>query len=398
MTRPPGAGHGALLVATGCNGRVRRAVAQIDRRGLVRYRPPRDEAKSGLTTMHAKEATPEDFERADAQSQAVVRAREPDSVGLSVVIPVYNEVDNLVALLDELAAVFASMKRPFEVIVVDDGSNDGTAPLLRKLTAERVYLKGIFFRRNFGQTAAFDAGFREASGEIVVTIDGDLQNDPNDIPAMVDMLEEGYDLVAGWRRNRQDGMFLRKVPSRIANWLIRKVTGTRIHDLGCSLRVYRREITEELRLYGEMHRFISILADNMGARIAEMQVNHRPRRAGASKYGLRRSVKVILDLLTVMFLRRYQTKPTYVFGGIGLLMMMLAVALSGFVLWEKWHDGVWVHRNPLFILAAIAGLIGVQLLATGLLAELIIRTYYESQDKRAYSVASRAGFDRVTRD
>jgi hypothetical protein len=201
-------------------------------------------------------------------------------------------------------------------------------------------------------------------------------------------------MIAGWRRKRQDGVVLRKIPSRIANWMVRKVTGTRIHDLGCSLRVYRREITEELRLYGEMHRFISVLAQNMGARIAEMQVNHRPRRAGVSKYGLRRTIKVVLDLLTVVFLRRYQTKPIYVFGGLGLTMMMLGTAIAGFVLYEKLRDGIWVHRNPLFILAVMAALVGVQLLATGIIAELIIRTYYESQDKRAYSIAARAGFDR----
>jgi dolichol-phosphate mannosyltransferase len=209
---------------------------------------------------------------------------------------------------------------------------------------------------------------------------------------MVDKLDEGYDVVVGWRRNRRDGFVLRKLPSRIANWLIRRATGTRIHDLGCSLRVYRREITEELHLYGEMHRFISVLADNLGARIAEVQVNHRARRAGVSKYGLRRTVKVMLDLMTVIFLRRYQTKPIYVFGGLGLSMMTLAVGLSGVVLWEKFRDGVWVHRNPLFILAVMAALVGVQLLATGIVAELIIRTYYESQGKRAYSMAAHAGF------
>ncbi len=313
--------------------------------------------------------------------------------GLSVVIPVHNEVENLVALLDELAAVLSSQHRSYEVIVIDDGSLDGTAQLLRKLTAERGYLKAIFFRRNFGQTAAFDAGFRAAAGTLVVTMDGDLQNDPRDIPAMLDRLEGDCDMVAGWRRNRQDALVLRKVPSRIANWLIRKATGTTIHDLGCSLRAYRREVTEELRLYGEMHRFISVLAHNMGARITEIEVNHRPRRAGVSKYGLRRTIKVMLDLMTVMFMRRYQTKPIYVFGGLGGLMVALSTAIYGYVLWEKLHEGVWVHRNPLFLVAVMGTLVGVQLLATGLIAELIIRTYYESQDKRAYSIASRSGFE-----
>jgi glycosyltransferase involved in cell wall biosynthesis len=314
------------------------------------------------------------------------------SVALSVVVPVYNEIDNLEPLLDELSGVLLAEPRTFEVIVVDDGSRDGTAELLRKLTADRLWLRAVFLRRNFGQTAAFDAGFRAASGEIVATLDGDLQNDPHDIPAMIAKLDEGFDMVAGWRRKRSDAMILRKIPSRIANWVIRKVTGTRIHDLGCSLRLYRREITDELRLYGEMHRFISVLADSMGARIAEVQVNHRARRAGASKYGLKRTVKVMLDLLTVVFMRRYQAKPIYVFGSLGLGMMFTSAAMAGVVLWEKIQEGVWVHRNPLFILAVVAALVGVQLLATGIVAELVIRTYYESQGKRAYSIKGRAGF------
>ena len=316
----------------------------------------------------------------------------PVRVVLSVVVPVYNEVENLEALLEELSAVLLSEPRTFEVIVVDDGSRDGTSELLRKLVVDRAWLRAVFLRRNFGQTAAFDAGFRAASGEIVATIDGDLQNDPRDIPAMIAKLDEGFDMVAGWRRKRSDAMILRKIPSKIANWMIRKVTGTRIHDLGCSLRLYRREITEELRLYGEMHRFISVLADSMGARIAEVEVNHRARRAGTSKYGLKRTVKVMLDLLTVVFMRRYQSKPIYVFGSLGLAMMFASAVMAGVVLWEKIQEGVWVHRNPLFILAAVAALVGVQLLATGIVAELIIRTYYESQGKRAYSVRDRAGF------
>jgi len=314
------------------------------------------------------------------------------SVALSVVVPVYNEIENVEAMLEELHGVLAAGGRSFEVVVVDDGSRDGTAELLAKLAGERPWLRAIFFRRNYGQTAAFDAGFRAAAGQVVATIDGDLQNDPRDIPAMVDKLDEGFDMVAGWRRNRSDAMLLRKVPSRIANWMIRKLTGTQVHDLGCSLRVYRRDVTQELRLYGEMHRFISVLADGMGARIAEVEVNHRARRAGRSKYGLKRTIKVVLDLVTVIFMRRYQTKPIYVFGGLGAGMMFLSAGLAGFVLWEKLHEGIWVHRNPLFILAAVAALVGVQLVATGIVAELVIRTYFESQDKRAYSIRSRAGF------
>jgi glycosyltransferase involved in cell wall biosynthesis len=316
----------------------------------------------------------------------------PPRVELSVVVPVYNEIENIDAMVEELHSVLSAEPRSFEVVVVDDGSRDGTTDRLGELVKTRPWLKAVYFRRNFGQTAAFDAGFRAASGSVVATIDGDLQNDPRDIPAMVAKLDEGFDMVAGWRRKRSDAMILRKIPSKIANWMIRKVTGTKIHDLGCSLRVYRREVTEELRLYGEMHRFISVLADTMGARIAEVEVNHRARRAGTSKYGLKRTVKVVLDLMTVIFMRRYQTKPIYVFGGLGLGMGMLSAILAGVVLWEKIQEGVWVHRNPLFILAAVAALVGIQLIATGIVAELIIRTYYESQGKRAYSIRGRAGF------
>jgi glycosyltransferase involved in cell wall biosynthesis len=328
-----------------------------------------------------------------SRRDSVAPVRATPGVLMSVVIPVFNEVENLGALLDELEGVLSANYSSYEVIVVDDGSGDGTGPLLRRLVGERQHVRAVFLRRNFGQTAAFDAGFRAASGDIIVTMDGDLQNDPADIPAMVRKLDEGCDLVAGWRWKRRDGALLRKLPSRVANWLIRKATQAPIHDLGCSLRVYRREITEELRLYGEMHRFISVLAFNMGARISEVKVNHRPRRAGSSKYGLRRTLKVVLDLITVLFLRRYQTKPIYVFGGLSLFMFAGAAALWMFVLWEKLSQGIWVHRNPLFVIAVMAALVAVQLMATGLIAELIIRTYYESQGKRTYSIAGHAGFD-----
>jgi glycosyltransferase involved in cell wall biosynthesis len=313
---------------------------------------------------------------------------------VSVVIPVFNEIENVVSVLDELECVLDAKFASYEVIVVDDGSSDGTAALVRRLVAERPKLRAVFLRRNFGQTAAFDAGFRAASGAVIVTMDGDFQNDPHDIPQMVTRLNEGCDVVAGWRRRRKDAMLLRKFPSVVANWMIRKVTRVPIHDLGCSLRVYRREVTEELRLYGEMHRFISVLAFNMGARVEEVEVNHRPRRAGGSKYGVRRTIKVLLDLMTVLFFRRYQAKPIYVFGGLAIIMVFLSSVFSAIVLWEKYAEGVWVHRNPLFIVAVMCTLVGVQLLGTGLIAELVIRTYFESQGRRAYSIAGQAGFER----
>ncbi|HMJ56156.1 MAG TPA: glycosyltransferase family 2 protein [Polyangiaceae bacterium] len=312
---------------------------------------------------------------------------------ISVVLPIYNEKENLVPLLDELEGVLAGMGKEYEVIAVDDGSNDGSVEVLRLAASERKRIKALFFRRNCGQAAAFDAGFRAATGDVVVTMDADRQNDPADIPAMLAKLDDGFDLVTGWRKDRKDGFATRKLPSRIANFIIRRLTGTRIHDLGCSLKVYRKQVTNEMRLYGEMHRFISVLAEGIGARVGEVVVNHRPRVAGHTKYGLARTVKVLLDLTTVWFMRRYQTKPIYVFGGLGVIMVFAAVTISGVVLYEKLADGTWVHRNPLFLIAITCFLMGMQSIGTGILAELLVRTYFESQSKTPYSIASRAGFE-----
>ncbi len=311
---------------------------------------------------------------------------------LSVVLPMYDEVDNVVPLLDEIERALEG--RSYEIICVDDASRDGTRERLRELVGARPRLRAIFFRRNSGQAAAFDAGFRAASGAIVVTMDADRQNDPADVPRMLEKLAEGYDVVSGWRRRRKDGVFFRKIPSKIANAFIRWVTGTRVHDLGCSLKVYRREITDEIRLYGEMHRFLVPLAEHQGARVAELEVNHRARTAGVSKYGLSRTLKVLLDLTTVWFFRRYQTKPIYVFGGAGFAMLATSVLLAGFVLYQKLALGVWVHKNPLFSIAAFSGLLGVQSLGMGLLAELVVRTYFESQGRSPYPIAERLGFER----
>jgi glycosyltransferase involved in cell wall biosynthesis len=315
---------------------------------------------------------------------------------ISVVLPVYNERENLVPLIDEIAEVLSSTGKTFEIIAVDDGSTDESPQILRRLSAERPYVKALLFRRNAGQSAAFDAGFHAATGALVVTMDADRQNDPHDIPAMIAKLDEGYDMVTGWRKNRQDGLMLRKVPSRIANALIRKVTGVKIHDLGCSLKVYRKDLTDQMRLWGEMHRFISVLAEGLGGRVGEVVVNHRPRVAGKSKYGLMRTVKVMLDMTTIWFMRRYQTKPIYVFGGLGLLMLAAAAVISGYVGYEKWHDDIWVHRNPLFLIAVTLSVMGVQSIGTGILAELIVRSHFESQSKSAYGMGVRVGFPPTT--
>ena len=311
---------------------------------------------------------------------------------ISVVLPIYNEKENILPLLDELEDVLRGLHKSYEIIAVDDGSRDGSGAVLREETARRPALRVILFRGNAGQTAAFDAGFRAASGNVVVTMDADLQNDPHDIPALLAKLDEGYDFVTGWRKHRQDGVLLRKIPSRIANWLIRTITGSSIHDLGCSLKVYRRHLTDEMRLYGEMHRFISVIADSMGARVGEVAVNHRARRAGKSKYGLKRTVKVLLDLITVWFMRRYLTKPIYLFGGLGAAMLAAGTVVAAYVLWEKLDQGVWVHRNPLFLIGITCFLMGFQFLATGIVAEMITRTYFESAHKTAYAIAARIGF------
>jgi glycosyltransferase involved in cell wall biosynthesis len=313
---------------------------------------------------------------------------------ISVIVPVFNELENLTPLIVEIEEALDPTGKNYEIIAVDDGSNDGSAEMLKKLAGEHPRLRGVFFRKNSGQAAAFDAGFRNASGAIVVTMDADLQNDPKDIPALIEKLESAnLDVVSGWRKDRKDGALLRKIPSRIANRMIRRMTGTQVHDLGCSLKVYRKHVTDEMRLYGEMHRFISVLAASQGAKIGEMVVNHRARRAGVSKYGIRRTIKVLLDLMTVSFLRGYSSKPIYVFGTLGMAMFGIGGLLSMYVLWEKYDEGVWVHRNPLFMVAIMFFLMAFQFLGTGILAEVIVRTYFESQDKTAYTIASRSGFD-----
>ena len=306
---------------------------------------------------------------------------------LSVVIPLLDEAPNLEALCDELTETLEEWGRPFEVVLVDDGSTDGTFEILSRLHAADPRLRVIQLRRNFGQTAAFAAGFACARGRIIVTADGDLQNDLRDIPRMVDKLEEGYDIVCGWRKVRKDRWLSRRLPSVVANALISAATGVRLHDYGCSLKVFRAEVVKSLRLYGEMHRFIPAIASEQGVRIAEVVVNHRPRRHGRSKYGISRTVRVVLDLATVKFLLSYSTRPLQIFGLVGLLMGTAGTAITGYLGWVRLFGGEGIaERTPLLLLGILLLFTGLQLVTLGLLAEMQARTYHESQGKPTYYI------------
>jgi glycosyltransferase involved in cell wall biosynthesis len=317
--------------------------------------------------------------------------RRADRLQISVVIPLFNEEENVAPLLEELLTALRAHGRRFEVICVDDGSRDRTFENLRALASREPALRVIRFRRNFGQTAAMSAGIEAARGEVIVPMDGDLQNDPADIAKLLDGLEKGYDVVSGWRKDRRDREFGRKLPSRAANWLISAVSGVRLHDYGCSLKAYRREVLEGVKLYGEMHRFIPIYASWLGARVTEMVVNHRPRRAGKSKYGLGRIGKVLLDLMVVRFLASFVSKPIYLFGGVGLVSLLCGLGTFLWALFYKLAGLKDFVQTPLPLLTVLFVLSGVLCLLLGLLAELVIRTYYESQGKRAYVVAEEIG-------
>ncbi|RKY04097.1 MAG: glycosyltransferase, partial [Planctomycetota bacterium] len=301
---------------------------------------------------------------------------------LSVIVPVYNEQDNLLKLYEETIGAVDG-KFAFEIIFIDDGSSDSSAQMLKELQSKDDRVRVILLRRNFGQTAAMSAGFDHAGGEIIVPLDGDGQNDPADIPKLIDKLNEGFDIVSGWRKDRKDKAVTRKIPSKIANWIIGKMTGIKLHDYGCSLKAYRSDVLKSIRLYGEMHRFIPALASWSGANITEMPVNHRPRTAGVAKYGLERIVKVVLDLMTVKFLGSYATKPIYIFGGLGILSGIGSTVSGLAVLYLKYisPQHLAMNRNPLLILAAISFLATIQFILMGLLAEMVVRTYHESQDR-----------------
>ncbi len=306
-------------------------------------------------------------------------------IEISVVVPLLDEQDNIRPLYDQITETLSD-KYEYEIVFVDDGSTDGGYDLLTKLHEQDSRVRVIRFRRNFGQTPALSAGFDHARGSIVVAIDADLQNDPADIPAMIDKLNEGFDVVSGWRKKRYDNALTRLLPSKIANWLIARITNVDLHDFGCTLKAYRKEVLDETNLYGEMHRFIPALASWSGARIAEMVVNHRPRTAGQAKYGLARTWKVILDLMTVKFLGSFSTKPIYIFGGLGLASAFGSVIIGMVVLYQKIFRHFDMSGNPLLILIAVLLITTVQFILMGLLAELLVRTYHESQNRPTYVV------------
>ena len=305
---------------------------------------------------------------------------------LSIVIPVHNESPNIKPLYEELTQTLGQYGRSYELLIVDDGSTDDSFDQLAAFQARDPRLRVIRFRRNFGQTAAFAAGFAHARGRLVVTSDGDLQNDPGDIPAMVALIEQGHDIVCGWRKDRKDTFVTRRVPSVVANKLISWATGVPLHDYGCSLKVFRTEVVKPLRLYGEMHRFLPAIASQIGVRIAEMVVNHRPRQAGVTKYGLSRTIRVVLDLATVKFLLSYSTRPLQIFGLLGLMTGGLGVVITAYLGYIRLFTTQGIADRPLLLLGVMLIFIGVQLLTFGLLAEVMARTYYESQDKPTYVI------------
>jgi glycosyltransferase involved in cell wall biosynthesis len=305
---------------------------------------------------------------------------------VSIIVPVYNERQNLEPFMTSLTHALEPTGEEYEVLLIDDGSTDGSHAYLDTLPEKNARVRVIQFRRNFGQTAAMAAGFDYASGSILIPMDADLQNDPLDIPAILAKLREGHDVVSCWRQNRQDSWLTRRLPSKLANLLISSISGVRLHDYGCTLKGYRREVVKHIRLYGEMHRFIPIYASWAGARVAEIPVRHHARFSGSSKYGLSRTFKVILDLITVKMLGSYSTKPMYFFGGVGLTACAGGFAFALLTLFDKYYNGVKAHRNPLLLLAVFLFLLGVQFILMGLVAELVIRTYFESQGKTPYIV------------
>jgi glycosyltransferase involved in cell wall biosynthesis len=319
---------------------------------------------------------------------------------ISVVVPMRNESPNVAQLYRELTDVLGGFGRPYEILAVDDGSTDDTFALLAALQATDPRLRVIRFRRNFGQTAAFAAGFAHARGRFIVTSDGDLQNDPRDIPTMIEVAERGPDIVAGWRRDRKDPFINRRLPSMIANAIISVSTGVKLHDYGCSLKVFRAEVVKPMKLYGEMHRFLPAIASEMGVTIEEVVVHHRARLHGTSNYGISRTIRVLLDLLTVKFLISYSTRPLHIFGLLGFIMGALGTIVCGWLAWQRLFGYESIGNRPLLLLGILLIFTGVQLVTLGLLAEMQARTYHESQNKPGYVIrevreAAETGGDEV---
>ena len=317
----------------------------------------------------------------------------PDKPILTVILPVFNEAGNLRPLFESLQSVLNDYGKAYEIIFSDDGSTDGSREILKDLAKADPRVKPILLRRNFGQTAAIAAGVDHAQGEIIILMDADQQNDPTDIPKLLEKLDQGYDIVSGWRRNRQDPFFTSVLPSRIANWIISKITGVKLHDQGCTLKAYRKEILNNVSLYGEMHRFITILGSWIGAKVAEIEVNHHPRTSGKSKYSVIKSFKVLLDLPLLVLLGSYLTKPMHFFGTIGGGSTFLGFLCALDVLYDKIIDpAAKAHRNPLLLLAVFFALVGIQILMIGLLAEIMTRVYHESQQKKIYFIEEKVNF------
>ncbi|MFM6188825.1 MAG: glycosyltransferase family 2 protein [Planktothrix sp.] len=305
---------------------------------------------------------------------------------VSIVVPIYNEVESLPRLIDAIDSNMTVLGLSYELVCVDDGSSDGSTELLKEEATKNPHLKAIILRRNYGQTAAMAAGFKYSQGQVIITLDGDLQNDPQDIPLLLTELGKGYDVVSGWRKNRQDAKITRLLPSRIANWLISKMTGVQLHDYGCSLKAYRAELVADMKLYGELHRFLPALAFIEGARITEIPVNHHARRFGSSKYGLDRTFRVVMDLLTISFIKKFLTRPMHVFGLLGMLSFGLGITVGAYLSFIRLFLGEAIADRPLLIFAVLMTLTGIQLFCFGLLAELSMRTYHESQDRPIYRV------------
>jgi len=333
--------------------------------------------------------TVEDVPQSGSVPMSIVDKAEATRPYISIVIPVYNEEDNIKPLYQEMTAAFKDIGQTYEVVIVDDGSQDRSFVELKHIHESDTRWRILRLRRNFGQTAGLTAGFDAARGDIIVTMDADLQNDPRDVPKLLEKIEEGYDIVSGWRVERKEAFLIRRLPSMLANRLISRTTHVRLHDYGCTLKAYRSEVVKNVRLYGELHRFIPAIASSMGVIVCEIPVNDRARRFGSSKYGIWRTFRVILDLITVSFILRFSTKPLHMFGGLGFALTSLGAFIAAYLTYVRifLHEGI--RDRPLLLLAMLLIIVGVQMLAMGLLAEMIMRVYYETGGRTIYAIRER---------